>query len=194
VPVPDTLEVLVVDTGVRRALRDGGFAARRAECQRALEGARHALGRELGALAELGAADLAPLEAALDPVALRRARHVTSENARVDRFVEALQGGDLELLGRLLYASHESLHDDYQVTCPESDFLVDATRGLPDVLGARITGAGWGGCTLHLVRSGGSDAVARAVATRFEGRFGRRPSYWTLRSGDGASLVEEGPA
>jgi galactokinase len=189
VPLPDSLEVLVVDTGVRRALREGGFAERRAECREALEAARRVLGRDLDALSELHAEDLTRLEAGLDPIPLRRARHVVSENARVDRFAEALHCGELELLGGLLYASHESLRDDYEVTCAESDFLVDATRGLPDALGARMTGAGWGGCTLHLVRAERGGSVARTLAARFQTRFGRRPRHWMLRSGDGARVL-----
>ena len=189
VPLPDDLEVLIVDTGVRRALRDGAYAARRAECVQAVDAARPVLGRELDSLSELTETDLSRLEAELDPVPLRRARHVVSENARVHRFVEALRAGDLEQAGALLYASHESLRTDYEVTCTESDFLVDATRGLAGAVGARMTGAGWGGCTLHLVRAGSADAIAQTVAAGFEGRFGRRPPSWKIAAGDGASLA-----
>jgi galactokinase len=189
VPLPDDLEVLIVDTGVRRALRDGDYAARRAECVQAVNGARPVLGRELDSLSDLTETDLTRLEAELDPVPLRRARHVVSENARVHHFVEAFRVGDLGQAGALLYASHESLRTDYEVTCAESDFLVDATRDLAGAVGARMTGAGWGGCTLHLVRAGGSDAVARAVAARFEGRFGRRPPSWKITAGDAAAVL-----
>jgi galactokinase len=147
------------------------------------------LGRALETLSDVEAADLATLEAELEPIPRRRARHVVTENARVHRFVEALRVGDLELAGELLYASHESLRSDYQVTCAESDFLVDATRDLSGAIGARMTGAGWGGCTLHLVRSGSSESVARAISARFEGRFGRRAPWWTVLSGEGASVL-----
>jgi galactokinase len=194
VPLPDSLEVWIVDTGVRRALRDGAYAARREECTQALEGARLALGRPLDSLSDLSATDLARLEAELEPAPRRRARHVVGENARVHRFVEALRSGDLALAGEQLYASHESLRSDYEVTCAESDFLVDATRDLSGAIGARMTGAGWGGCTLHLVRAGSSESVVRAVAARFEDRFGRRPPRWKVLSGDGAPLLRSGRA
>jgi galactokinase len=154
----------------------------------ALEGARRLLGRPLETLSDLAAPDLARLEAGLEPVALRRARHVVGENARVERFVAALRGGDLEGAGEALYASHRSLQRDYEVSCPESDLLVDASRPLAGVLGARMTGAGWGGCTLHLVRAGRAEAVAGELGDRFEASFGRRPRYWTTPAGDSAAL------
>ena len=189
VPLPPDLEILIVDTGVRRALREGGYAERRRECADALVLARPTLGRDLGSLSEIGPADLECLEGRLAPVPFRRLRHVVTENARVRDFARALALPTASEAGRALYASHQSLRDDFEVTCAESDFLVEASRALPAVVGARMTGAGWGGCTLHLVRAGETEAARAALAEGFEARFGRVPRAWRTRAGPGARRV-----
>ena len=142
---------MIFDTGVERALRAGSYAARRAECERALEGARVALRRPLASLSELAPSDLGRLERAIDGVAFRRARHVVTENARVRALAQAFESGELARGGEAMFASHESLRVDYQVTAPESDALVEEARALPGCIGARMTGAGFGGCNVNLV-------------------------------------------
>jgi galactokinase len=189
VPLPQAVEILIFDTGVSRALRSGGYAQRRGECERALENARRALGRSLGSLSELDLGDLTQLSRALDPVALRRARHVVSENARVREFAAALESGDLARAGSAMFASHESLRVDYDVTVSESDALVEGARALPGCIGARMTGAGWGGCTVHLVEAAQAPAFAAGLARYFQERFGREPRHWRTRSAAGASLI-----
>jgi len=187
VPLPDSHAILIFDTGVERSLRSGGYAERRAECLRALEGARAALGRPLASLSELAQGDLGRIAGALDPIALRRARHVVAENLRVDEFIAALASGDVASAGERLYASHASLRDDYEVSCPEADALVADAREL-GAAGARIVGAGFGGCTLHWVEAGHADAFAKSLAERFAARFGRTPRFWRARPGRPASL------
>ena len=189
VPVPEGLEILIFDTGVSRALRSGGYAERRAECDRALEDARRALGRPFASLSALATADLARLTDALDPTALRRARHVVSENARVSEFARALADGDRARAGAALFASHESLRVDYDVTVPESDALVADSRVLPGCVGARMTGAGWGGCTVHLVEAGAAEAFAASLSRSFGARFGREPRFFRTRAAGGARLI-----
>ncbi len=189
VPLPDGIEILIFDTGVSRALRSGGYAQRRAECDRALEAARVVFGRPIASLSDLATADLEPLARSIDPVALGRARHVISENARVREFAAALESGDLSRAGAAMFASHESLRDDYDVTVPESDALVEDSRTLPACIGARMTGAGFGGCTVHLVRTEGSRAFADELRDRFRSRFGRVPRFWSTRAAGGARLV-----
>ncbi len=189
VPLPGSVEILIFDTGVSRALRSGGYAERRAECDRALAGARAALGRPLATLSEISETELARLDGALDPVALRRARHVVRENARVLAFASALEGGDLARAGRAMFDSHESLRRDYDVTVAESDALVDDSRPLPGCVGARMTGAGWGGCTVHLVEAEHADDFAARLARRFQQRFGRTPRSWRSACAGGASLI-----
>jgi galactokinase len=189
VPLPDGLEILIFDTGVERALREGRYAERRAECERALASARGVLGRRLASLSELELADFTRLERALDPVALRRARHVVGENARVRALARAFETRDLARAGEAMFASHESLRVDYQVTVPESDALVEDSRGLSGCIGARMTGAGFGGCTVHLVENAHAGAFASALAARFRARFGREPRHWNSRAAPGANLI-----
>jgi galactokinase len=189
VPIPDTLEILIFDTGVARGLRAGHYAARRADCERALAGARRALGRRLGSLSELGTDELTALAGALDGVAFRRARHVVSENARVRALATALETGDLARAGQAMFASHESLRVDYEVTAPESDALVADARGLPGCVGARMTGAGFGGCTVNLVEARHARAFASELARRFQDRFAREPRFFPSRAAAGADLV-----
>jgi galactokinase len=171
VALPDSHAILIFDTGVERSLRAGGYAERRAECAGALEGARAALARPLGSLSELAPEDLPRLAAALDPVALRRARHVVGENRRVAEFAQAVARGDDE------------------VSCPEADALVADSRELAGCAGARMTGAGFGGCTLHWVEAARAEGFARALAERFRARFGRAPRHWRAAPGAPAELT-----
>ncbi|MFQ5698871.1 MAG: galactokinase [Myxococcota bacterium] len=191
VALPERLELLMVDTGVRHSLRDGRFALRQRECAQALQAARRVASRDLDGLSDVTRADLGRLASELPPLGLRRIRHVVSENARVATLAEALGRGDLQAVGAALYASHESLRRDYQVSCPESDFLVESSRTLEGMVGARMTGAGWGGCTLHLVREDHGARCEAALVGRFEARFGRRPRSWRLRAEGAARLLSD---
>ncbi len=183
VALPDSLALWIFDTGVERSLRSGAYAERRGECERALALARRALGRALASLSELSLDDLVALEGALDPIALRRARHVVTENQRVRAFAAALARRDLGAAGEALFASHASLRDDYAVSCAESDALVSDSRGLAGCAGARMTGAGFGGCTVHAVEAAHASAFALALAERFRARFGRVPRHWRAAAG-----------
>jgi len=178
VELPDSLALWIFDTGVERSLRSGAYAERRAECELALAVARRVLGRPVASLSAVSLDDLPALARALDPVPLRRARHVVSENRRVRAFAEALAKGDLAAAGESLVASHASLRDDYEVTCAESDALVSDSLELPGCLGARMTGAGFGGCTVHAVRVEHARDFGPALAARFRARFGRVPRHW----------------
>jgi galactokinase len=144
VVLPDDVEVVVVDSGSPRRLDASPYAARRSEC----EAAAAVVGRPLGRAA---AADL---ERISDPLLLRRARHVVSEVARVRAFAEALSNGELSDAGRLMIESHRSLQDDFDVSTPTLDRLVATLCSNSGVLGARLTGAGFGGCAVALCRTG----------------------------------------
>jgi galactokinase len=143
VPIPETIEVVVVDSGQRRSLADSAYAERAEACQTA----------ELliGPLREASLDDVARID---DPVVRRRARHVVTENARVDAFVHALRAGDRSGLADAMAASHASLRDDFAVSTPALDALVDVLAAAPGVLGARLTGAGFGGCVVALAEHG----------------------------------------
>src|SRR5262245_11808402 len=138
-PFPDGAEIIVVDSGEPRELSRSAYAQRRKECEAAEE--------VVGPLRE---ASPAAVEAIDDPVLRRRARHVTTENDRVDALAAALADGQLRYAGELLVASHASLRDDFDVTTPALDQLVVTLRGVPGVYGARVTGAGFGGCVVAL--------------------------------------------
>ncbi|MET0326178.1 MAG: galactokinase [Ilumatobacteraceae bacterium] len=158
VPLPTDVEIVVVNTGQDRGLAASTSLERAAECA--------AAAADIGPLDEASAADV---ERLTDPLLRRRARHVASEHRRVRAAVEALAAGDLEALGRLLVESHASARDEFEVSTPTADNIVSRLARTPGVYGARLTGAGFGGCIVALVRPGtrlasGLDAtVLRAV-------------------------------
>ncbi|MFO0826806.1 MAG: galactokinase [Phycisphaerales bacterium] len=181
VPLPSGVEVLIVDSGVRHRLSDGGYAARRSAVEEAA--------RRLG-VRTLRDATTATVEAAgFEPELLRRARHVTSEIARTIDAAAALRGGDAPAFGRLMTLSHASLRDDFGVSVPELDAIVDALLSAPGVFGARLTGGGFGGSAIALVE-GGLAAKAGAIASAaFARRFGRAPVSFVTSAAAGAALV-----
>jgi galactokinase len=182
---PD-LVLLVADTEVKHAISDGGYAARRDQC--------HAAAAKLHAPAlrdvDQASLDRAGRDGVLAGKELMRARHVVGEIARTLRAVEALAAGDYAAFGRLMYGSHESLRDDYEVSCEELDAIVELARPLAGVHGARMTGGGFGGCAIVLAEAGRAKAIADAVAAGFEARFGRRCPIFATRAAQGASVVE----
>ena len=143
VPVPEPVEVAVVHSGHRRSLSATAYAERRSQCEAAAE--------VIGPLREASLQEVASLP---DPVLRRRARHVVSENHRVLAFADCLSQGELQGAGRLMVASHRSLSDDFEVSVPALDELVEHLTGTPGVYGARLTGAGFGGCVVALAAPG----------------------------------------
>ena len=190
IPTPDDLVFLVADTGVRRALASGtGFNDRKSECFHAADLLRtHLPG--LTTLRDLGPDDLDGLQHVLEPPLDGRARHVVSECRRVLDGAEALRQGDLHALGDLMAQSHRSSRDDYDVSIEELDVLQEAAAGADGCYGARLTGAGFGGCVTAITNGNVADQVRERTAAAFERRFGRRPEIHTCRVGDGAGVVE----
>jgi galactokinase len=160
------LELLVIDTAARHVLADGDYANRRAECERAAG--------VLGVRALRDVADVGGLAGIEDPVLLRRARHVVTENARVLAAVEVLRAGRLGEAGVLLTASHESLRDDFEISWPEADAAVDAANGA-GALGARMIGGGFGGSVIALAPAASCGRIQAAVRGRFAGEGFERP-------------------
>ncbi|WP_257454489.1 galactokinase [Archangium lipolyticum] len=167
VPLPAGVEPIVVNSGVTHSHAGGDYRVRRAECERSAK----LLGVEQ--LRDLPDGELPRALALPEPLG-RRVRHVLTENARVLATVRALREGDLAALGPLLYASHVSQRDDYEVSVPEIDLLVDLARAEPDVLGARLTGGGFGGSVVMLARTGTGADVAARIATRYGERATHR--------------------
>ncbi|HEX5438570.1 MAG TPA: galactokinase [Gemmatimonadaceae bacterium] len=182
IPMRDA--VLVIDTRGRRALRRSAFNARRAECDRALALLRRAH-PELRHLAGATVDEIrdAQLPAPLD----RRAMHVVEETDRVRAAVSVLRRGE-PLPGELLCASHASLRMQYECSTPELDWLVARAMQCDDVRGARLTGAGWGGCAIVVGEAAALPGAAAALATEFAATFGRSPRTWITRAEAGARL------
>jgi galactokinase len=190
VPLPLAgLRLVVADSGVRRALLDSQYNLRRQECQRAAELLAALIAdRPIAALRDVGPEDLARHGDSLPPDLLKRARHVVEEERRVLLSVEALRAGDLEAFGEMLNASHRSLRDDFEVSSPELDLLVELARAQPGVLGSRLTGAGFGGCTVSLVRAEAVEAFREGVVARYCAETGREGRMYVCRPADGLRL------
>lgn len=187
-PGPCDVALLVAQSGVRRRLAAGGYRERVEECRAAFAAAREAgiLGPQATALRDLSPEDLPALEAILPARLLRRTRHVVTENRRVDQLIAALAAGDLAAVGDLLREGQASLRDDFEVSVPELDALCEAADAQAGTWGSRLTGAGFGGCTLHLVVPDRVEPIAEALASAFAARFGRRPAIQRVRPGAGA--------
>ncbi len=182
VPLPEGHAVVVLDTGTRRGLVDSAYNERRAQCEAA---AAHC---GVPALRDLDEADLEAGAAGLDDVTLRRARHVVAENRRTLEAADAMRRGDAALLGRLMDASHESLRHDFEVSSPALDAMVACARRQPGCLGARMTGAGFGGCAVALVEEAHLTAFVDGVLACYdEGDL--RPEAYVCRPAAGASRL-----
>jgi galactokinase len=190
VPLPLAgLRLVVADSGVRRALLDSQYNLRREECQRAVELLAAAIAdRPIAALRDVRPEDLARHGDSLPPNLLKRARHVVEEERRVLLGVEALRTGDVEAFGEMLDASHRSLRDDFEVSSPELDLLVELAWAQPGVLGSRLTGAGFGGCTVSLVRAEAVEAFREGVVARYRTETGREGRMYVCRAAGGLRL------
>ena len=181
VPVPPGAAILIADTAVRRQLASSAYNERRAQC----EAAAHALG-----VPALRDATLAMLDAVdLPEVVARRVRHVIAENGRVLETVAALQAGDLDKVGALMDASHASLRDLYEVSSAELDAMVELLRRQPGCYGARLTGAGFGGCAVALMEAGAVAAAIPAVSEAYRSRTGLTPALYPTRAAAGAGVT-----
>ncbi|MBI3750856.1 MAG: galactokinase [Chloroflexi bacterium] len=192
VPLPEErLALVVCHTGARRRLGASAYNDRRRQCAEAVAAvARHR--RDVASLRDLGVADLPWLATILDEVGLRRARHVITENDRVLATVAALAAGEDERVGELFAASHASLRDDFEVSSRELDLLVAIATATPGVGAARMTGGGFGGCTVNLVRPDAVERLASAVLRDYPARTGLQPAVMAVRAADGAGIVTRG--
>jgi galactokinase len=180
--------LLVADTQVKHAIAEGGYALRRQQCHQAAA----ALGVSALRDVDLPAVQAAAAAGKLDAKLLMRARHVVGEISRTLQAAEALSGGDYEQFGRLMLASHASLRDDYEVSCPELDTVVEAAKAARGVWGARMTGGGFGGCAIILAQAEQAESVTQAVQQAFAARFGRAcPIFATPAAAGAGSLALE---
>ena len=182
IPLPGGLSVAVLDTATRRGLVDSDYNERRAQCE--------AAARFFGVRA-LRDVDMQAFEARasqLDPLTRRRARHVIYENERVSQAVAAMRRGDVKTLGGLLDASHASLRDDFEVSSPALDSMVEIARQAVGSVGARMTGAGFGGCAVALVRAERVQEFSIHVAQEYTRQIGLTPNVYICQAAAGASL------
>lgn len=187
----DGCKLVIGNTNKRRGLVDSKYNERRAQCEEAVRNLRAAF-PEMQWLGQLTLEQFRQHEALIaDPAVRRRARHVVEEIDRVARSVEVLRRGDLAAFGDLMNASHDSLRDLYEVTGKELDAMVAAARGVPGVLGSRMTGAGFGGCTISLVREDAVDRFIRDVGAQYEQATGLRADFYVCDIGDGVRQWQE---
>jgi galactokinase len=190
VPLPlDACALVVCHSGSSRRLESSAYNERKADCERAVA-AIATLEPSARALRDVDEALLERAADRMDPVAARRARHVVDENARVLATERALAAGDLAEVGRLFAASHASLRDLFEVSSPELDALVEIASGVDGVVAARLTGAGFGGSTVNLVRREAVAALREAVERDYRARTGLAPRVFEVDAVDGASFVD----
>ncbi len=180
VALPAGLAIVAVNSLVKHELSQGAYRDRVAECARAAA---------ILGVNSLRDAPLESLSRISDPVILSRARHVVTENLRVEQFVAASRGGDLHAMGQLFVESHRSLQHDYQVSCEELDFLVDHAIGVEGVYGARMTGGGFGGCTVNLLEASAVERFESSLRDAYQLRYGIDPAFYRVSATAGASKL-----
>ena len=183
-PPSDTV-FLIIDSGVKHSLAHSEYGARRQDC----ESASRILG--VASLRDLGVERLGEAYAKLEPRLFRRVRHVVTEIARTFASAERLRAGDWVTVGQLMYASHASLRDDYEVSCPELDEIVRLAQRLGisgGVLGCRMTGGGFGGCAIALAQKSMLAGIQESIAQGYRSRFGVQAGFFVTTAADGASV------
>jgi len=189
IPLPlGDVALVACHSGSTHRLEASAYNERRAQCEAAVA-AIASVEPSVRSLRDVDPAMLERHRDRLDPVAWRRARHVVDEDERVLDAIAAFEAGDLETVGRLFYASQASLRDLYEVSSPELDALVEIAAGIPGVIGARLTGAGFGGCTINLVRRDAVGALRDAVLRDYPGRTGLTPRVFPVEASAGAGRL-----
>jgi galactokinase len=185
VSLPGGVAFIAVNTMVKHALAGSAYKDRVSECATAVEILQTQF-PAVESLRDVTPEQLAAAAHLLPEVVARRARHIVSEDARVNRFVEASNAGDLSAMGRLLVESHRSLQHDYEVSCDELDFLAEAALEIDGVYGSRMTGGGFGGCTVTMLRAEAAANFGERIASAYQGRFGAVPAIYDCKPSAGA--------
>jgi galactokinase len=179
--------VLIVNTNIRHRLAESEYAKRRSQC----EAAARVL--KVAALRDATPAALNKAQKQMEPVVFRRARHVITENERTLQMARAIQVSDWPAIGQLMYSSHASLRDDYEVSCPELDTVVEAAQAMgaaAGVIGCRMTGGGFGGCAVSLVKTDQVQRITRALDAAYEKKTGRQTTIFSSRPAAGARILK----
>ena len=183
-------QIVITNSKVKHALVDSAYNERRAQCEEALKDLQ-----SVAAIDSLGDLDEDSFEryqeAIKNPVCAKRARHAVYENQRAVKAVQALTEGNLVAFGKLMNESHRSLRDDYQVSCPEVDFLAEQAWENPAVLGSRITGGGFGGCTVSIVKEEGVKEFVGEIGRKYQEKLGLQAEFYIAKTDGGARELTE---
>ena len=188
-PLPDEVKLVVCNTTVKHELACSEYNARREQCE---EGVR-VLSQHLpnvNSLRDVTPDDVERFRTKLGKVVFKRCLHVTTENNRVLKAADALRDRDLESFGKLMYESHQSLRDDYEVSCKELDVMVDLAKPIEGVFGARMTGGGFGGCTINLVSAKAVDEFTQTIGNGYTQATGKHLEVYVCSAADGAERVQ----
>jgi galactokinase len=188
-PIPANVALVIANTMVKHSVAGGEYTSRRAEVEAAAAViARHR--PEVRFLRDATVQDLAAWGGEMTPNSLKRARHVITENVRTVAAADALLRHDLAELGRLMAEAHLSYSQDFEASCEEADAMVELAQNLPGLIGARLTGGGFGGCTINLVEQAQSAAFVDQLSRRYAGRFGIVPQIHICHASGGAHRLE----
>ena len=183
-------KVVVTNSRVKHSLVNSAYNQRRSECETALAELQSVV--DIKGLGDLSEEDFEKYKSAIkDEVRVRRAKHAVYENQRTIRAVEALKKNDMKLFGELMNASHVSLRDDYEVSCEEIDILVDEAWKIPGVIGSRITGGGFGGCTVSIVKDEAIDTFQERLEKAYEEKTGKTAEFYIVEIGDGPYILQD---
>ena len=184
----DGAKIVIACSNKKRGLGDSKYNERRSECETALSELQKVI--DIKSLGELDEVTFEKYAGAIaDDIRRKRAKHAVYENQRTLKAVKALQAGDLAEFGRLMNASHVSLRDDYEVTGPELDALVEAAWQVPGVIGSRMTGAGFGGCSVSIVKEEAVQSFIQSVGEAYEKKIGYAATFYVVEIGDGPSVL-----
>lgn len=186
--VLEDAKIVITNSKVKHSLVDSAYNDRRNESETALRELQTEV--EIQTLGDLTEEEFEMHKNAIqDPIRQKRAKHAVYENQRTIRAVEALKNNDVELFGKLMNASHQSLRDDYEVSCEEIDILVDLAQVMPGVLGSRITGGGFGGCTVSIVKNDTVDRFVEEIGKAYQEKVGHEAEFYVVEIGDGAGRL-----
>jgi galactokinase len=188
VPVAGDVRIVICNSMVKRELASGEYNRRRRECEAGVEILRRYL-PQVRALRDVSMADLERHAGDISNVVFRRCRHVITENQRVLSAAKVLRGRDLTRFGELMYESHDSLRDDYQVSCGELDLLTELASECEGVYGARMTGGGFGGCTVNLARADAVDRLRTHLVAGYQEKTGTTPEIYVCSPAEGARAL-----
>ena len=181
-------KVVVTNSKVKHSLVNSAYNQRRSECETALAELQKVV--DIKGLGDLSEEEFETHKSAIqDEVRVRRAKHAVYENQRTIRAVEALKNNDIKQFGELMNASHVSLRDDYEVSCEEIDILVDEAWKIPGVIGSRITGGGFGGCTVSIVKDEAIDTFKEQLEKAYEEKTGKTAEFYIVEIGDGPYIL-----